>query len=107
MAKNAFKEVAIKAAVNAGKYAKKNFGKTHKISYKGRINLVTEIDRSSEKIIVKLIKAKFPDHSILSEEMGQELRDSRYKWVIDPLDATTNYSHGFPFFLYICSARRE
>ena len=102
-----FKDMAIKAAVCAGEYAKSNFGKALKISFKGRINIVTEVDKKSERMIVKLIRSKFPDHSILSEEMGQELTGSEYKWVIDPLDATTNYSHGFPFFCVSVALERQ
>lgn len=102
-----FKDTAIEAAVRAGKYAKMNFGKAIKISFKGRINLVTEVDKKSEKLIVGLIKSRFPDHSVLSEEMGQKLTGSKYKWVIDPLDATTNYAHGFPFFCVSVALEEE
>jgi myo-inositol-1(or 4)-monophosphatase len=66
--------------------------------YKGEIDLVTEADRASEALILDRIRAAYPDHAILSEESGANQQTSRYKWIADPLDGTTNFAHGFPAF---------
>jgi len=93
-----FKRVAIEAALESGLFIKGSLGKVGKISYKGRINIVTDVDRRSESMIIKKIRASFPCHSILSEESAPEQKESDYRWIIDPLDGTTNFSRGFPFF---------
>ena len=62
------------------------------------IDLVTEIDKMSEKRIVQFIEANYPSHGILAEESGRSANDSDYLWVIDPIDGTTNYSQGLPIF---------
>lgn len=59
-------------------------------------NLVTEADHASEKVIMDLIKTHFPGHHILSEEIGEIVQDSTYKWIIDPIDGTVNFAHGIP-----------
>lgn len=61
-------------------------------------DLVTDIDRQSEQSLTRLIQTAYPDHAILAEESGRSSRDSDYLWVIDPLDGTTNYAHGYPVF---------
>jgi myo-inositol-1(or 4)-monophosphatase len=73
------------------------FNNTFKISNKEGINnLVTEADHASEKAIIQTIKAAFPEHHILSEEVGDLVQDSQYKWIIDPIDGTVNFAHGIP-----------
>ncbi|HUL43381.1 MAG TPA: inositol monophosphatase family protein [Bacteroidota bacterium] len=92
---------AIEAATQAGKYLKQNLGKVKNIELKdgGEKNLVTEIDKHSEEIIISIIKKHFPSHDILAEESGKARgAKSDYRWVIDPLDGTTNFTHGFPVF---------
>src|SRR5689334_4515233 len=59
-------------------------------------NLVTEADHASEKAIIETIRGSFADHFILSEEVGELVMDSEYKWIIDPIDGTINYAHGIP-----------
>ncbi len=66
--------------------------------YKGDIDLVTEADRASETLILDRIRTTYPDHAILSEESGADAQVSRYQWIVDPLDGTTNFTHGFPAF---------
>ena len=91
------KNTLIKAALEAGKILKKNFGGTYKISSKDVVsNLVTEIDKESETKIFEIIKKDFPGHYILSEEAGALIKDSEYKWIIDPIDGTVNYAHSIP-----------
>lgn len=91
-------ETAVRAAQEAGKIQKRNLGKVHTIQFKGEINLVTEVDKACEEKIVKIIRKKYPDHDFLTEESGAFNRPSEYKWIIDPLDGTTNYAHGYPLF---------
>lgn len=91
-------DIAVELAVKAGDYAKKRKGKIKDISFKGDINLVTDIDRTCEHIIVESIKKHFPGHGILSEERYAKITPAEYKWVIDPLDGTTNYVHGLPIY---------
>ena len=90
--------IAIEAAKAAGKILKENLGKSIEISFKGEINLVTDIDLKSEKTIVQIIRNKYPDHQILTEEGEGQKGTSSHKWIIDPLDGTTNYAHGYPCF---------
>lgn len=91
--------VAILAARSAGSllldYATKGF----RVEHKNPINLVTDADYAAEHCIIDHIRAQFPTHSILSEERGRDSEDrSRCRWVIDPLDGTTNFAHGFPAY---------
>jgi myo-inositol-1(or 4)-monophosphatase len=90
--------VAKDAAVKAGKVLKDNVNGVRDISYKGEINLVTEMDRLSEKTVVETIQWAFPRHGILAEEDARIENDSGILWIIDPLDGTTNYAHGYPNF---------
>ena len=94
-------DVAIEAAKEAGKFLKQNLGKVRDIQTKSgqEKNLVTEIDKRSEEIIIEIIKKHFPNHEILAEESGRERAEaSPYRWIVDPLDGTTNFTHGFPVF---------
>jgi myo-inositol-1(or 4)-monophosphatase len=92
------KDVAVDAARQAGAviadYAKNGFH----VEHKDAVNLVTDADRRAEQVIVETITRMFPDHQILAEEGGQGGSRSPYKWVIDPLDGTTNFAHGFPAY---------
>ena len=73
------------------------FNSDFKISNKeGMNNLVTEADHAAEKAIIEKIKSQYPDHHILSEEVGELVQNSRYKWIIDPIDGTVNFAHGIP-----------
>jgi myo-inositol-1(or 4)-monophosphatase len=75
-----------------------HFRSNLKVSKKRRIDLVTEMDLKVEKTIVNQIHLRFPGHEILAEEQGSQGKDGPYKWIIDPLDGTTNYAHGYRFF---------
>lgn len=89
---------AREAAKEAGRILMEGFGRRPEVYYKGRINIVTEIDRRSEASIVAFLHRRFPDYTILSEEgQGYEGKGGA-SWIVDPLDGTTNYTHGFPFF---------
>ena len=67
-------------------------------SQKGKTDLVTETDVLSEKVIKSTIRSEFSDHSILAEESGKEITQSKYLWIIDPIDGTTNFVHGYPSY---------
>jgi myo-inositol-1(or 4)-monophosphatase len=83
----------------AGEIIREGFGTKFKVEYKtNESNLVTEIDKASEKLITDFITKKYPSHSILAEEGGDVSKDSEYLWVVDPLDGTTNFAHGLPIF---------
>lgn len=114
------KQTLEKALLEAGSILKHAIKKPIKVQYKGPINLVTEIDRKAERVIIDIIRQKFPDDSILAEESGEFLgtgsgRDGVFyaspkqnlscsrtgtvthrKWIIDPIDGTTNFAHRFP-----------
>jgi myo-inositol-1(or 4)-monophosphatase len=91
-------EVAIAAAKEAGRIQKLHFGHFHKVEYKGEIDPVSEIDKLCEKAVNRIIFDAFPDHDVLTEESAFKGKGSPWKWIIDPIDGTTNYIHGFPFF---------
>lgn len=93
------REFAKATAVRAGQLLKEGLSRPREIRYKGEIDLVTEMDVASEKLIIEAIRESYPDHAILAEESGRsDQPDSPYRWVIDPLDGTTNYAHGLPIF---------
>ena len=92
-------DLAIRAAQEAGAILREYAARGFEITNKGRINLVTEADHASEALIKQLISEHHPDHSILAEESGlNEPARSSYRWIIDPLDGTTNFAHGFPCY---------
>ncbi len=83
----------------AGEIIREGFGKNFSIEYKTNLsNLVTEIDKKSEKTIIDFVNKEFPTHSVLAEETGSHKASSEYLWVVDPLDGTSNFAHGFPIF---------
>jgi myo-inositol-1(or 4)-monophosphatase len=93
-----FLGLAIAAAKEAGRIQVIRYGRRHEISYKGEIDPVTEVDKLCEVAIVEMISRAFPDHDILSEETFFERKGSPWKWIIDPIDGTTNYIHEYPCF---------
>ena len=91
------KQTLIKAAETGAAVMQSYFNGKFEISNKEGINnLVTEADHASEKAIFEVIKNDFPDHHILSEEAGELIQDSNYKWIIDPIDGTVNFANGIP-----------
>ena len=94
-------DFAIQTARDAGRVLADRFGRNVKISNKSEIDLVTESDLASEKVIIERIRTHYPRHGILAEESGVSNPDdheSAWRWIIDPLDGTTNYAHGYPCF---------
>ena len=98
--KNPMLNVAIEAAREAGRFLKLSVGKVRNIEVKqgDERNLVSEIDRGAEERIIAIIRRHYPGHAILAEESGGSLAPAEYRWIIDPLDGTTNFLHGVPIF---------
>jgi len=92
------REVAEAAARAAGTILRNKLGSELRVSYKGAVDLVTDADRTAEEAIVKLVREAFPEHDILAEEQDYVRRESAWRRIIDPLDGTTNFAHGFPWF---------
>jgi myo-inositol-1(or 4)-monophosphatase len=90
--------MAMDIARRAGELLCEGWGAVENISFKGEIDLVTERDEASEALIVAALRDAFPDHAIHTEEGGESGEAGGWSWLIDPLDGTTNYAHGFPFF---------
>jgi len=93
-------QVAVEAARAAGHIQSEHIGNIGDISEKGGVrgDVVTEVDLLCEKEIIDRIQKSFPGHTILAEESGGTQGDAKNKWIIDPLDGTLNYSHGFPCY---------
>jgi myo-inositol-1(or 4)-monophosphatase len=101
---------AIETARSAGQILLEKFGRITAVTKKGDINLVTEADLASEALIIERIKSYQPRHSILAEESGEAVvigGDNAWKWIIDPLDGTTNYAHGYPCFAVTIALEHE
>lgn len=99
------KEVALKAAKDAAKFIASRVGQIKQIDYKSAYNIVTDVDKGSESIIIEVIRSAFPNDTILAEEGGgagdgvqTKQFDPNRRWIIDPLDGTTNFTHTYPFF---------
>ena len=98
---NRFLKVAIAAAKESGGLQLASLGRPHEIRFKGEINLVTEVDKRCEKAIMKRLRKATPTADFLTEESGEILSkrgSSGLRWIIDPLDGTTNYAHNYPLF---------
>ncbi len=93
------RRVAVDAARAAGQLLRSELQGSRRITYKGApTNLVTEMDARAEELIVRRLAAAFPEDGILAEERGAEAGRSGRRWIIDPLDGTTNYAHALPIF---------
>jgi myo-inositol-1(or 4)-monophosphatase len=89
----------IEIAKEAGELVREGFGKNLDIEFKtNESNIVTQIDKASEKLIIDYVHKEYPTHGILAEESGESKNISEFVWVIDPLDGTTNFTHGLPIF---------
>ena len=89
----------IQISKEAGELIRNAFGKTHSVEFKtNELNLVTETDKASEKLITDFIRKKYPSHGILAEEGSEANKSAEYLWVVDPLDGTSNFAHGLPIF---------
>lgn len=94
-------DVAVDAALSAGKTLMRKFGRITRVSFKGERDLVTEADLMSEEVLVATIRKAFPGHLIHAEEGGcvrESDTQGEFEWFLDPLDGTTNFAHGLPIF---------
>ncbi|MGH2531925.1 MAG: inositol monophosphatase family protein [Thermomicrobiales bacterium] len=96
------RETALTAAREAGTLLRERLDSSRRVEFKGTVDLVTDADRASEALIAAHIRAEFPGHVIFGEEgtggPAATIDRSAYVWIIDPLDGTTNYAHGYPHF---------
>jgi myo-inositol-1(or 4)-monophosphatase len=99
-------DTAVTAARLAGAVLAAKFGGERTIEHKGRIDLVTDADRAAEAAALEAIRSRYPDHEILAEEAGASGR-SPIRWIVDPLDGTTNFAHGIPHFSVSVAAEVE
>jgi myo-inositol-1(or 4)-monophosphatase len=95
---NPYREVAGGAARAAGQLLRERYGQPQHVEYKGEIDLVTPLDRQAEALIVQRIHAAFPGHTIVAEEGSGTAGSREHRWLVDPLDGTVNYAHGYPVF---------
>jgi myo-inositol-1(or 4)-monophosphatase len=91
-------EAAISAARESGGVLREGFGWQHSVRYKGEVDLVTEVDEQAEQVIKEILLGAFPSYGMLAEEGGWLPGEENARWIVDPLDGTTNYAHGLPIF---------
>jgi len=91
-------EVAISAAKEAGEVLRGAFGKEQAVRHKGEVDIVTEADEQAEGVIKEILLGAFPSYGMLAEEGGRLAGHENARWIVDPLDGTTNYAHGLPIF---------
>ena len=103
----ALMDFAQNLAREAGGLLAEKLTRHNPVYYKGTIDLVTEADKMSEELILAKISRRYPEHGILSEESAVKNEQANMRWIIDPLDGTTNYAHGFPFFCVSIALAKE
>ncbi|NJN16053.1 MAG: inositol monophosphatase [Oscillochloris sp.] len=91
-------DFAINLAYRAGAMLRAATEHERRVDSKQHHDIVTDADKASEALILEAIRTRYPDHAILAEESGAQMGQSGYTWIVDPLDGTLNYFHGFPFF---------
>jgi len=89
---------AIEAARHAGNTLLDHYNQPHRVSYKGIIDLVTEMDKESERLVSEILGKAYPQYGILGEEGSKSIEPYTCRWIIDPLDGTTNYLYNYPLF---------
>ncbi len=102
------KSTLLKATEAGGKILQQYFNGAFEVSSKSTVNdLVTEADKKSEAVIIEVIRQTYPDHFILSEEVGAIQTDSAFKWIIDPIDGTVNFANGIPICCVSIGVEKE
>lgn len=101
--------IAIRAARRAGEVIVRGMNRVHRLEVrvKGQNDFVTEIDTQAEAEIIEIVRKHYPQHAFLAEESGQSDYDSEFLWIVDPLDGTTNFLHGFPQFAVSIGVQRR
>jgi len=102
-----YRDFAVTIAEKAGELLKERLHEKHHIDFKGEIDIVTDVDRMSEELLLSLITRAYPHHDVLTEESLGRQSGARQRWIIDPIDGTTNYAHGFPFFCVSVALEEE
>jgi myo-inositol-1(or 4)-monophosphatase len=102
-----FAHVAEGIARQAGALLRGFYAKGVETEYKGDVDLVTEADRASERMIRERLAGAFPTHGIYGEEGTRDQMESEFRWYVDPLDGTTNFAHGFPVFCVVLGLERR
>ncbi len=100
-------EIANQAVEEAGEIIKRRFRGEKQVQFKGRGNIVTDVDLEVEKNTMALLKSEYPNHGIISEESTEDKGDSDYTWIIDPVDGTRNYASGIPMFCFAIALVRD
>ena len=99
--------IARAAALRAGEMLMERFSEVKTVSYKGRGNIVTDVDMAVEKEVLSLLRREYPDFNALGEESAGVPADAGYVWIVDPLDGTRNYASGIPFFSTVVGLARD
>jgi myo-inositol-1(or 4)-monophosphatase len=99
--------IAEDIALDAGQLLRAFYKRGVHAEYKGDVDIVTEADRASEKLIVTRLHDRLPDHGVYGEEGTRSGLDKEYRWYVDPLDGTTNFAHGFPVFCVVLGCERR
>lgn len=94
----ALRKTAEEAALRAGAVLAERFEQKRTIEFKGGIDLVTDADKAAEAVLIAFLREQHPYHAVLAEESGASAGSAAFRWVVDPLDGTTNYAHGVPHF---------
>ena len=102
-----FFDLALAAAKEAGRIQMDYYHRSHRVAYKGAIDPVTEVDKLCEQAAVRMISDAFPDHDILSEETSFKQKGASWKWIIDPIDGTSNYIREYPCFCFSVALEQE
>ena len=102
-----FLKTAESIAREAGALLREFYHRGVRTEYKGDVDLVTEADRASEKLIGERLRAAFPTHGIYGEEGTRSGLDAEFRWYVDPLDGTTNFAHGFPAFCVVLGCEQR
>jgi myo-inositol-1(or 4)-monophosphatase len=95
---NQILEFAVELAFESGRIQKRRFEESHSIHHKGEINIVTDVDMECQERILDLLSKHCPEDDVISEEKDNVFAGEKNRWIIDPIDGTTNYAHGYPFF---------
>lgn len=91
-------DFAVQLAFESGRIQKRHFQGSFNIRHKGEINLVTDVDLACQARMIEMIREHYPEDEIIAEEKDNTFERGKNRWIIDPLDGTTNYAHGYPFF---------
>ena len=100
-------EAAVAAAEAAGEVLRDGFGQHQKVKFKGEVDLVTKADEDAEQAIKEVLQEAFPNYGMLAEESGEIKGEGDARWIVDPLDGTTNYAHGLPLFCTSVALERD